>query len=143
MTVTVTPRKGRRLATGKSHPAVGSRVGVPSGLKKGWSSREVTVLLTDLRGFSAIADSISGRDMLAVLNRYLTQMCEIAIANGGSIDKFIGDAVMVLFGAPHRLASHARRAVTCALQMQLAMDEINRDNKARGHPRRDQACAQE
>ena len=67
MTVTVTPRKGRPSATGKSHPAVGSRVGVPSGLKKGWSSREVTVLLTDLRGFSAIADSISGRDMLAVL----------------------------------------------------------------------------
>ena len=134
MTVTVTPRKGRPSATGKSHPAVGSRVGVPSGLKKGWSSREVTVLLTDLRGFSAIADSISGRDMLAVLNRYLTKMCEIAIANGGSIDKFIGDAVMVLFGAPHRLASHARRAVTCALQMQLAMDEINRDNEAMGLP---------
>ena len=61
------------------------------------------MLLVDLRGFSAIAEPISGRDMLAVLDHYVKKMCEIAIANGGSIDKFIGDAVMVLFGAPTAL----------------------------------------
>jgi len=96
--------------------------------------REVTVLMTDLRGFTAMAGSLARREMLALLNRYLARMCEIAAANGGNVDKFLGDAVMVVFGAPRRLAHHARQAVTCAAQMQLAMNALNRANSKLGLP---------
>jgi len=61
-------------------------------------------------------------------------MCEIAIDNGGTIDKFMGDAIMVVFGAPQRGADDARRAVTCAVQMQIAMVELNRDQASKGLP---------
>lgn len=97
-------------------------------------SREVTVLLSDLRGFTSIADVQSPDVVLDVLNRYLIRMSRIVVENGGTVDKFIGDAVMLLFGAPHHLADHARHAVTCAVQMQLAMDEINHHNAELGFP---------
>jgi adenylate cyclase len=90
--------------------------------------QEVTVLMTDLRGFSAIMEAHPAQVVLDMLNRFLTRMCEIAIANGGTIDKFMGDAVMVLFGAPSCHADDALRAVTCAVQMQLAMEDLNREH---------------
>ncbi|MEK6592383.1 MAG: adenylate/guanylate cyclase domain-containing protein [Pseudomonadota bacterium] len=98
------------------------------------SSREVTVLMTDLRGFTSISETNSARTVLEVLNRYLSRMCEVAVHNGGTIDKFMGDAVMVVFGAPQRGADDARRAVTCAVQMQIAMVELNRDQESKGFP---------
>jgi adenylate cyclase len=90
------------------------------------SRQEVTVLLTDLRGFTAISEAYPAQVVLEMLNHFLTRMCEIAVANDGTIDKFMGDAVMVLFGAPQCATDDARRAVTCAVQMQLAMEDINR-----------------
>jgi adenylate cyclase len=96
--------------------------------------QEVTVLLTDLRGFTAISETYPAHVVLEMLNHFLTRMCEIAIANGGTIDKFMGDAVMVLFGAPQSNADDARRAVTCAVQMQLAMEDINRHHAAKDLP---------
>jgi adenylate cyclase len=98
------------------------------------NSREVTVLLSDLRGFTALAEVQSPGVVLDVLNRYLIQMSRIAVANGGTVDKFMGDAVMLVFGAPTPLADNARHAVTCAVQMQLAMDDINRVNAELGFP---------
>lgn len=98
------------------------------------ASREVTVLMTDLRGFTQLAETNSARTVLEVLNRYLSRMCEIAVHNGGTIDKFLGDAVMVVFGAPQRGADDAQRAVTCAVQMQIAMVELNRDQESKGLP---------
>jgi adenylate cyclase len=98
------------------------------------SSREVSILLADLRGFSSIAEANPVRRVLEVLNRYLAPMCEIAIDNGGTIDKFMGDAIMVVFGAPHRKPDDARRAVTCAVQMQIAIVELNRDQASKGLP---------
>ena len=103
-------------------------------MKKGWAARDVTVLLADLRGFSAIVDSNPGRKVVDVLNRYLVRMCEIADVNGGTVDKFIGDAVMLVFNAPNNQGHHARHAVTCAVQMQLAMEGINRENASGGFP---------
>ena len=100
----------------------------------GGTDREVTVLLTDLRGFTGLSEISSAQTVFDVLNRYLTRMCEIVVANGGSIDKFMGDAIMVLFGAERSHPDDARRAVTCALQMQNAMDEINHDLAASGLP---------
>ena len=96
------------------------------GLRQDGQSQEVTVLMSDLRGFAAISEANPPRVVLEALNRFLSRMCEIAIDNGGTIDKFMGDAVMVLFGAPMNRPDDARRAVTCAVQMQIAMEAINR-----------------
>jgi adenylate cyclase len=98
------------------------------------SNSEVTVLLADLRGFSSISESYPVATVLELLNRYLGRMCEIAVRNGGTIDKFMGDSVMVLFGAPQRSDDDPRRAVVCAAQMQIAMAEVNREHAARRLP---------
>lgn len=103
--------------------AVRNSVGMAG--SENFSSREVTVLLTDLRGFTAISEAHSAPVLLEMLNRYLVKMSEIAIANGGTIDKFMGDAIMVLFGAPFAHADDVLRAVTCAVEMQLALFDIN------------------
>ncbi len=95
-------------------------------------TRRVTILLSDLRGFTAIAERFSAMDMVAALNRYLSRMTEIILRHGGSIDKFMGDAIMVLFGAPHALPNDIEAALACAIEMQLAMDEINAENKLHG-----------
>ena len=98
------------------------------------SSHEVTVLLADLRGFSSISEAYPVVKVLELLNRYLGRMCEIAVHNGGTIDKFMGDSIMVLFGAPQQRDDDAPRAVTCAAQMQIAMDEVNREHAAQKLP---------
>lgn len=97
-------------------------------------SVEVTVLLTDLRGFVALSESHGAHTVFEVLNRYLGRMCEIAVAHGGRIDKFIGDSILVLFDATQPGIDHARRAVTCAVQMQTAMNAINEEAATLGLP---------
>lgn len=99
-----------------------------------FSSREVTVLLTDLRGFTAISEAHAAPVLLEMLNRYLVKMSELAIAHGGTIDKFMGDAIMVLFGAPFTHVDDVKHAVACAVDMQLALYEINKHHKATGLP---------
>jgi adenylate cyclase len=94
------------------------------------SSQEVSVLLADLRGFTAMAETYPTHVVVEILNRFLTRMSEIALRNGGTIDKFMGDAVMVLFGAPQGDPLDARHAVICAVEMQIAMGEINRYHEA-------------
>lgn len=111
-----------------------SSIGSTAPPLKGNPTQEVTVLLTDLRGFTLTSETYSAQTIFEILNRYLTQMCEIANQNGGTIDKFMGDAVMLLFGAPQQRDDDARRAVTCAVQMQIAMDEVNHDLASRGLP---------
>jgi adenylate cyclase len=95
-------------------------------------TRRVTILLSDLRGFTAIAEKFSAMDMVAALNRYLSRMTEIILRHGGSIDKFMGDAIMVLFGAPQALPNDIEAALACAIEMQLAMDAINAENTLHG-----------
>ena len=112
--------------------AVRGTVGPNSGDQ--FSSREVTVLLTDLRGFTAISEAHTAPVLLEMLNRYLIKMSEIAIAHGGTIDKFMGDAIMVLFGAPFAHPDDVKRAVTCAVEMQLALFELNKYHREIGMP---------
>ena len=97
-------------------------------------SREVTIVLADLRGFTSISESHAATAVLELLNRYLGRMSEIIFRHGGTIDKFMGDSIMVLFGAPATHEDDVRRAVACAVEMQIAMREINQDNKHRGMP---------
>ena len=86
---------------------------------------EVTVLFSDIRGFSTIAERLGARDVAAVGGRHLEAMAEVVAAHGGTIDKFQGDAVMAVFGAPEPLPDHAERALRCAIAMQLRQSELN------------------
>jgi adenylate cyclase len=112
--------------------AVTGAMGLEDG--KRVAPREVTVLLTDLRGFTAISEAHTAAVLLEMLNSYLVRMSEIAIAHGGTIDKFMGDAIMVLFGAPFSHGDDVKHAVTCAVQMQIELFEINKRHREQGLP---------
>jgi adenylate cyclase len=112
--------------------AITGSVGVSRGER--FRPHDVTVLLTDLRGFTSISEQHDGPTLLDMLNRYLIRMTEIAVSHGGTIDKFMGDAVMVLFGAPISHGDDAFRAVHCAVDMQRALLEMNRENREHGLP---------
>ena len=104
------------------------------GISPGGETREVTVLLSDLRGFSVITESLSPPQVVDMLNRYFDYMCEIIYKNGGTIDKFMGDCIMVLFGAPESRHDDIERALCCAVEMQIAMDRLNKENETFGLP---------
>ncbi|MFH0821472.1 MAG: response regulator [Pseudomonadota bacterium] len=106
----------------------------PDGINLGGEIREVTILVCDLRGFSPIADSMDCRKVLGMMNRYFEAMTEIIIAHEGTIDSFLGDGVLVFFGAPRFFADHPGRAVHCAIEMQHAMVGLNADNVQFGLP---------
>lgn len=95
-------------------------------------SRPVTIVLSDLRGFTAVAEKYTALEMVEALNRYFKRMSEIIIRHGGTIDKFMGDAIMALFGAPDSCGHDLESALACAIEMQLAMVDINEDNKKFG-----------
>jgi len=88
-----------------------------------------TVLFSDIRGFSTLAEDLSARDVAVLLARHLGAMAEVVVAHGGTIDKFAGDAVMALFGAPDPLPDHAERALQCALAMQARQTELNAERE--------------
>lgn len=95
-------------------------------------TRRVTVLLSDLRGFTSVSEKYSAMQMVEALNRYLACMSEIILSHGGVIDKFMGDAIMVLFGAPAARADDVQAALACAIDMQSAMHDINATNQVLG-----------
>lgn len=97
----------------------------PEALELGGSEREVTILMGDLRGFTSMAAQRPPEEVIASLNLYLETMLEVIGRFGGMVDEIIGDAVLVIFGAPIACEDHADRAVACGLAMQLAMAEIN------------------
>jgi class 3 adenylate cyclase/DNA-binding NarL/FixJ family response regulator len=86
---------------------------------------EVSVLFSDIRGFSTIAERLGAREVAAVVGKHLSAMAEVVAAHGGTIDKFQGDAVMAVFGAPEPLSDHAERALRCAIAMQARQAELN------------------
>jgi class 3 adenylate cyclase len=107
----------------------------PEGLRLGGEKREVTILMSDLRGYTRWVEESDPVAVVRVLNGYLARMTEIITQQGGTINEFIGDAIFAIFGAPLAHPDHAERAAACALAMQRAMEEINRHNAARGLPR--------
>jgi adenylate cyclase len=86
---------------------------------------EVTILFSDIRGSSAIAERLTAREIAEIVGRHLGAMAEVIADHGGTIDKFQGDAVMVVFGAPEPYPDHAERALRCALAMQHRQAELN------------------
>jgi adenylate cyclase len=104
----------------------------PEGLELGGEEREVTILMSDLRGFTALAARLSPREVIEFLNLYLEAMVDVISRYEGTIDEIIGDAILVMFGAPLACDDHAAKAVACGLAMQLAMTEVNRRLAAKG-----------
>ena len=107
----------------------------PGGLNFGGETRRVTIMMTDLRGFTPLCETLEPRQVVAILNNYLAAMTDIVVRHGGTIDEFIGDAILVVFGAPIRHDDDARRAIACAVEMQQAMDQVNAQNAELGLPR--------
>jgi len=97
-------------------------------------SRELTVLFADVRGFTTISEGLDPNALREYINLYLTAMSEDIRGNRGTLDKYIGDAVMAFWGAPITLPDHASRAVATALKMQATAKTLNQDFVARGWP---------
>ncbi len=98
----------------------------------GGGRREMSVLFSDLRGFTSITEKGNPEDLVEQLNEYFTRMVEIVFRNGGTVDKFVGDMVMALFGAPVDDVDHADDAVTTAVEMVRELGELNRRWASRG-----------
>ena len=103
-------------------------------MDKDAEARNITVMFTDLKGFTQTSEALGPERIAALLNQYLTEMNAIIFRHGGTIDKFIGDAIMVMFGAPAELSAEeqANRAVRCALEMQERMPAIAQNWKDSG-----------
>ncbi len=104
------------------------------GLQLGGESREISIMMSDIRGFTAVTAEMRPEQVITFLNRYLGKIVEILLDHRGTIDEIVGDGILAFFGAPEPLDDHPARAVACALKMQQAMDEINSINEKEGLP---------
>lgn len=106
----------------------------PGALKMGGRKCCVTVLLSDVRGFTSMSENMEPEEVVSTLNACFNVMVDIIHKHNGTIDNIIGDALMVIFGAPVARADDPQRAVACALDMQAAMAEVNARIAALGLP---------
>lgn len=107
----------------------------PDGLALGGKKRELTILMSDLRGFTAMSERMPPDSLLSMLNHYLGEMTRIIQKHNGTIIEFIGDGILAIFGAPVESGNHASDAVAAAIEMQACMDSVNRWNRERAFPR--------
>ena len=104
------------------------------GIELGGETREISMMMSDLRGFTALTSSMKPEDVIKFLNRYLGRMLEVILDHHGIVDEIIGDGILAFFGAPETLENHPELAVACAINMQIAMNDINIQNEADGLP---------
>ena len=95
---------------------------------------EISVMFSDVRGFTSISEKLDAQELADLLNGYLTEMTRIIFRNQGTLDKYIGDAVMAIWGAPFEEGDHARRACNSALDMLARLHELQQGWKERGQP---------
>jgi adenylate cyclase len=112
----------RIIATSDSQSAT---LGVPE-------EREVTVLFADIVGFTRMSESMSPAAVALILNDYLSRMTDVIFKYEGTLDKYIGDAIMAVFGAPLDMPDHASRAIKTALEMRERLEEFNAERKEGG-----------
>jgi len=106
----------------------------PSKLKLGGDRLDITIVFTDLAGFTGVSEKLPAEQVAALLNRHLGEMTDIVIAHGGTVDKFIGDAVMALWGAPLPDPQQSQRALEAAVEMQAATARFAAELAAGGGP---------
>jgi adenylate cyclase len=97
------------------------------GIEGAGQTREVTLLFSDIRGFTSLSETRRPEEVVALLNRYFSLQVDVVFAHGGSLDKFIGDCIMALWGAPLDDREHARHAVACALEMADTLQAFKRE----------------
>ncbi len=117
-----------------SEEVVDSLVDTPDGLQLGGEKRHISVLMADLRGFTSLSERVSAEVVVDIINIYLGEMTPVIQKHMGTINEFIGDAILVIFGAPVQRDDDAMRAVRCAVEMQLTMDRVNRRFQDVGYP---------
>lgn len=97
-------------------------------------SRELTILFTDIRSFTSIAEKMSARELMFYLSEYFEMITNIIVSKGGTLDKYVGDAVMSFWGAPYDDKNHALHTCQCALMIQEGLDRLNKAWKQKGLP---------
>jgi adenylate cyclase len=132
MAVGLQERDKVRDLLGKSVSPEVARELMRSEIELGGESRNVTILFSDLRGFTAHSETQSPDDLVKELNAYFTEVTGAVEAAGGIVDKYIGDAVMAVFGAPVELSDHADRAVQAAMEILRAEKSLNRQRREMG-----------
>jgi class 3 adenylate cyclase/pSer/pThr/pTyr-binding forkhead associated (FHA) protein len=103
-------------------------------IRLGGVNQEVTVMFADIRGFTTMSEAMAPARVVEILNEYFTRVTDVIFDNGGTLDKYIGDAVMAVFGAPISKGNDAAAAVNSAIQIQRLLVELNRDAAAREWP---------
>ncbi|HMK36293.1 MAG TPA: adenylate/guanylate cyclase domain-containing protein [Desulfomonilaceae bacterium] len=97
----------------------------PDGVNLGGELREITILVSDLRGFTSLTSTLGPEVVLKVVNHYLESMVDVIMSHGGTIDEFTGDGILAFFGAPRHMDNSQETAVRCALDMQNRMPDLN------------------
>ena len=104
----------------------------PEKLKLGGDRKDLTILFSDIRGFTAISENLDPRDLVHLLNEYLTEMTNMVFKHDGTLDKYIGDAIMAIYGAPLEDEDHPAKACYSALDMMIELDVLKGSWEARG-----------
>ncbi len=121
---------GRYLST----EVMNSLLDDPSALELGGDRRKLTIMMTDLRGFTALSERLKPEQVVQMLNSYFEVMVDVVLQYHGTINEIIGDALLVVFGAPQEMPDRVRRAIACAIEMQNAMAKVNEKNRVGGLP---------
>ncbi len=104
------------------------------GQKRGGQTKNVTILMSDLRGFTALGAKLSAEELITVLNHYFEAMVAVIQKYKGTVIEFLGDGIFTVFGAPKDIPEHATLAVKCAVEMQAALKAVNEWNEKNGFP---------
>lgn len=115
-------------------PEVAEMVVANPDIRLGGTNQEVTVLFADIRDFTPMSENLEPSRVVDILNEYFTRVTDVIFDNGGTLDKYMGDAVMAVFGAPISKGKDAANAVNSAIQIQRLLIELNRDASARKWP---------
>lgn len=121
---------GRYLST----KVMNSLLENPSALELGGERRDVTIMMSDLRGFTAITERLEPEQVVKMLNSYFEVMVEVIHQYSGTINEIIGDSLLIIFGAPQEIPDRAQQAIACAITMQNAMGKVNETNQLIGLP---------
>ncbi|MES0488782.1 MAG: adenylate/guanylate cyclase domain-containing protein [Leptospirales bacterium] len=117
-----------------SKDVVNEMLANPDSLKLGGANKELTIFFSDIRGFTSISEALSPEDLVLLLNDYLSVMTETVIAYKGTVDKYMGDAIMAFWGAPLEIKEHAYYACISSLRQLQQLNELQIKWKEQGWP---------